>query len=184
MKTIFKNKKCFCITVLLDFILLLCSSCNNTNPVLKVITQDESNNTAEYDYWIIYSNGEVKETDEFNADYAEFYTTDYGCFTSKIENGKVVNTLENVTLLNENDEEIEADEIMISILEAAAKQIPHAIMQLTIVKDNNDYFAFVKLNVNLWDPSNLYQYDAENGTLTLLHSWDHVKLIGITLSEA
>ena len=39
------------------------------------------------------------------------------------------------------------------------------------------YFAFVKLNVNWWDPCTLYEY--EGGEFRELAQWDNMRLLSI-----
>ena len=47
---------------------------------------------------------------------------------------------------------------MIAMMHAAADQIDHAIFDFQIIVVNGQrYFAFVKLNVNWWDPCTLYE---------------------------
>ena len=41
------------------------------------------------------------------------------------------------------------------------------------------YFAFVKLNVNWWDPCTLYEYDG--GELRELAQWDNMRLLSVGL---
>ena len=46
-----------------------------------------------------------------------------------------------------------------------------------IVVNGQRYFAFVKLNVNWWDPCTLYEY--EGGELRELAQWDNMRLLSI-----
>ena len=59
-------------------------------------------------------------------------------------------------------------------------QIDHAIFDFQIIVVNGQrYFAFVKLNVNWWDPCTLYEYDG--GELRELCQWDNMRLLSIGL---
>ena len=67
---------------------------------------------------------------------------------------------------------------MIAMMHAAADQIDHAIFDFQIIAVNGQrYFAFVKLNVNWWDPCTLYEY--EGGELRELCQWDNMRLLSI-----
>ena len=69
---------------------------------------------------------------------------------------------------------------MIAMMHAAADQIDHAIFDFQIiVVDGYRYFAFVKLNVNWWDPCTLYEY--EGGELRELCQWDNMRLLSVGL---
>ena len=62
----------------------------------------------------------------------------------------------------------------------AADQIDHAIFDFQIIVVNGrHYFAFVRLNVNWWDPCTLYEYDG--GLLRELAQWDNMRLMSIGL---
>ena len=65
-----------------------------------------------------------------------------------------------------------------TLMRAAAEQIDHAIFDFQIIVVNGQrYFAFVKLNVNWWDPCTLYEY--EGGELCELCQWDNMRLLSI-----
>ena len=71
---------------------------------------------------------------------------------------------------------------MIAMMHAAADQIDHAIFDFQIIVVNGQrYFAFVKLNVNWWDPCTLYEY--EGGELRELAQWDNMRLLSVGSSE-
>ena len=73
---------------------------------------------------------------------------------------------------------VEPNETMIAMMHAAADQIDHAIFDFQIIVVNGQrYFAFVKLNVNWWDPCTLYEY--EGGELRELAQWDNMRLLSI-----
>ena len=70
------------------------------------------------------------------------------------------------------------NETMIAMMRAAADQIDHAIFDFQIIVVNGQrYFAFVKLNVNWWDPCTLYEY--EGGALRELCQWGNVRLLSV-----
>ena len=67
-----------------------------------------------------------------------------------------------------------------AFFKAAADQIDHAIFDFQIIVVNGQrYFAFVKLNVNWWDPCTLYEY--ESGALRELCQWDNMRLLSVGL---
>ena len=107
-----------------------------------------------------------------------FYTADYADFDTSALRSHRVNTLVATTLYDSVGNVVEPNETMIAMMHAAADQIDHAIFDFQIIVVNGQrYFAFVKLNVNWWDPCTLYEYDG--GELRELAQWDNMRLLSI-----
>jgi hypothetical protein len=155
---------------------IVLSACSGATPVVKTITAAEDGAPV---YSIVYDNGNVRETDPFTPEDASFYQAETGDFSARIVHGKIVNTLMRTDLTDENGTTLPADTAMSALMQAAADTIDHDIAQFTIIKAQDDYFTLVKLNVNWSDPATLYRYNADSGTLTVLHQWDGVDLLGI-----
>ena len=96
----------------------------------------------------------------FTPDTCVFYTADYADFDTSALRSHRVNTLVATTLYDSVGNVVEPNETMIAMMHAAADQIDHAIFDFQIIVVNGQrYFAFVKLNVNWWDPCTLYEYE-------------------------
>ena len=109
-----------------------------------------------------------------------FYTADYADFDTSALHSHRVNTLVATTLYDSVGNVVEPNETMIAMMHAAADQIDHAIFDFQIIVVNGrHYFAFVKLNVNWWDPCTLYEYDG--GELRELCQWDNMRLLSVGL---
>lgn len=165
--------------------LLICSGCGKQPvPVLNVALLEKHEDTATYAYYTVYDNGKAEKTAPFALDdTAEFYTTAYK--TSNMENIYIQPrfSLQNTLLLDSDGEIIEADESTIELMQAVADTIRHDILQLTIVKVEDQMFAFVWLNVNWFSPCELYRYDTETKTLGLLCKWDNVDITGVAIPQ-
>ena len=60
-------------------------------------------------------------------------------------------------------------------------EIDHSIMTAKIMEVQGRLFVYAELNVNLWDPCVLYQYDPDNGQLTELYTWNNQEPVGLRL---
>lgn len=165
--------------------LLICSGCGKQPvPVLNVTLLDKQEDATSYVYYTVYDNGKAEKTAPFALDdTAEFYTTAYK--TSNMENIYIQPrfSLQNTLLLDSDGEIIEADESTIELMQAVADTMKHDIAQLTIVKVEDQMFAFVWLNVNWFSPCELYRYDTETKTLGLLCKWDNVDITGVAIPQ-
>ena len=165
--------------------LLICSGCGKQPvPVLNVALLEKHEDTATSAYYMVYDNGKAEKTAPFALDdTAEFYTTAYK--TSNMENIYIQPrfSLQNTLLLDSDGEIIEADESTIELMQAVADTMKHDIAQLTIIKVEDQMFAFVWLNVNWFSPCELYRYDTETKTLGLLCKWDNVDITGVAIPQ-
>ena len=120
----------------------------HTSPVLKVVLQSEESDSADYEYRNIYGDGTSAETEIFVPDDTTSYTAAPGAIQSQVVDGQVVNTLETATLIDSDGNQIEADDRIAEIMQAAADTIDHSIWQFEIILDEDLYFAFIKLSLS------------------------------------
>ncbi len=98
------------------------------------------------------------------------------CYDSYISNNTVLNKL--------NENKCEAlklysdDKIVIEIIDEIS-HIEHDIFKAKIIKTDNNYYAIVELNVNLWSPYEFYIYDKKSKSLKLIHTFDGENVIAI-----
>ena len=149
-------------------------------PLLHVALKSEGKQDAAYVYETVYASGKSRRCEAFTPDSAVFYTADYADFDTSALHSHRVNTLVATTLYDSVGNVVEPNETMIAMMHAAADQIDHAIFDFQIIVVNGQRcFAFVKLNVNWWDPCTLYEY--EGGLLRELCQWDNMRLLSIGL---
>lgn len=149
-------------------------------PILHVALKPAGEQDAAYVYETVYTSGKSRACDAFTPDTCVFYTADYADFDTSALRSHRVNTLVATTLYDSVGNVVEPNETMIAMMHAAADQIDHAIFDFQIIVVNGQrYFAFVKLNVNWWDPCTLYEY--EGGELRELAQWDNMRLLSVGL---
>ena len=147
-------------------------------PLLHVALKGAGEQAA-YVYETVYASGRSRRCDAFTPDSAVFYTADYADFDTSALRSHRVNTLVATTLYDSAGNAVTPNETMIAMMHAA-EQIDHAIFDFQIIVVNGQrYFAFVKLNVNWWDPCTLYEYD--NGQLRALCQWNNMRLLSVGL---
>lgn len=147
-------------------------------PILHVALKPAGEQDAAYVCETVYASGKSRRCNAFTPDTCVFYTADYADFDTSALRSHRVNTLVATTLYDSVGNVVEPDETMIAMMHAAADQIDHAIFDFQIIVVNGQrYFAFVKLNVNWWDPCTLYEY--EGGEFRELAQWDNMRLLSI-----
>lgn len=180
---------------LLTLCLLNLSGCQssltekNKESVIEIQTQDygwvyDSEKSYDTCYYSLYSNKKLKETEPFVADKTEVFTASRDCFSSYIDKrkNKVLNHLIHTELTDKNGNKVEITPIISSIFEETAK-LEHDIMRMEIIKDNEEYFVFVSLNVNLWTPCTLYYYNQNSSKLIELYTFDYEIVTGIKIND-
>ncbi len=171
-----------CLLCILLLVLFTACGGDDSVPILKVILQSSEADASTYEYLTVYHNGKSSSIDAFEPDDAAYYAAVHGDFDSYIENNTVHNILKATTLIDENNEEFEADEVIAAMMQSAADSIEHDIWKFQAITTEGRYFAFVELNVNWQSPCVLYEYDAAENILIELCRWDGVDLIGISIS--
>lgn len=176
MKRIFAALLCLA----LGLALLLFIRSEPDEPILHVALKPTGEQDAAYVYDTVYASGKSRRCNAFTPDSAVFYTADYADFDTSALHSHRVNTLVSTTLYDSVGNTVTPNETMLSMMHAAADQIDHAIFAFQIIVVNGQrYFAFVKLNVNWWDPCTLYEY--ESGELRELCQWDNMRLLSVGL---
>ena len=163
----------------LGFALFLFVRSEPDDPILHVALKPTGEQDAAYVYETVYASGKSRRCNAFTPDTCVFYTADYADFDTSALHSHRVNTLVSTTLYDSVGNVVEPNETMIAMMHAA-DQIDHAIFDFQIiVVSGQRYFAFVKHNVNWWDPCTLYEY--ESGELRELCQWDNMRLLSIGL---
>ena len=173
-----KSKIILFIIVILTFIFILSSCKTSKTLVANLATKSET--TDEIEYVSIYSNGKSKKIDLFISDDFQIYNADSRSFSSYISNNTVLNKLNKIVLKDSDGNVVDNDEIITGIFQAAEK-LEHDIWEFQIFKVLDNYYVLVKLNVNWQSPCDFYEYDKVNKDLKLLHRFQGVDIIGITL---
>ena len=174
-----------CIAVLLILALLGASfqafpgrGVQESDFVLEAVTVRDGSGKKEY--WARSWDGTAgRRTDSFEPDDAEVYTAPFDCFSVRVEDGRVVNTLVCTELTDEEENVVPADETMKAILRELAEVTEHMILEVRLFVDDGTYYAAVKENVNWSDPCRLYLWEADTGLLQLVFRWDNVTVAGI-----
>lgn len=171
-----KSKIILCAIVIIIFLLSSCKIFKN--PLINLITKSET--SEEIKYISIYSNGKSKNIDEFTSDDFQIYNANPKSFSSYISNNTVINRLNKIVLKDSDGNNVENDEIITGIFQSAEK-LEHDIWEFQIFKVLDNYYALVKLNVNWQSPCDFYEYDKIDKELKLLHRFEGVDIIGISL---
>lgn len=153
-----------------------CTFNPETKGIVKVVTECDGGiwkEEGKFIYTIAHHN-RIQASDPFEADKMDVYNAS-SCLSSSVENGKVVNHINTVRILDENREEVEVTQEFDDIVHLAA-QIDHDVMVLKILKTEAHTFVYTELNVNLRTPCTLYYYNPETRSLAQLHEWDDEKV--------
>lgn len=192
-----KNKNLFKKAVSLS-LLILClfnlSGCqtiflNKSDLVIEVETKDYSwiyDKDKNYDacYYSLYSNKKIKKSEAFIADETEVFFASPDCFDSYIDSiqNKVLNRLRYTNLTDKYGNDVEITPVISEIFEETAK-LEHDILRMEIIKDGDEYFVFVSLNVNWWTPCTLYYFNQDSSKLIKLYTFDYEIVTGIKIHD-
>ena len=146
--------------------------------VLEAVTERDGSGVKEY--WARSRDGSTgRLADSFDPDDAEVYTAAFDCFSCRLEDERVVNTLVSTSLTDGAGETVRADETTERLLRTLAGETGHAILEVRIFVDGGTYYAAVKENVNWSDPCLLYLWERETDSLQFVFRWDGVTVVGI-----
>lgn len=173
-----KNKFKLVLFVVVIIIILSSLYIRSKDLLVNLITKNDI--SGEIEYVSIYSNGSSKKTDIFKSEDFKLYNADSTSFSSYISNGKVLNKVHKIILKDSLGNVVNNDEIITGIFQSAEK-IEHDIWEFQIFKVLDDYFVLVKLNVNWQSPCNFYEYDIADKELKLLHKFQDINVIGLSL---
>ena len=131
-----------------------------------------------------------KITDEdFNGKYkeklsseAEIFKLDSRCMASRIVNGEIRNEVV-PTVIDESFGAAQDKETIKKIMYGLASLEKHDIIGIKLFKTDSEWFVEAELNVNLWDPYDLFVYYPDKGTLEPLCNWDNCEIEELYLIE-
>ena len=152
---------------------------SETKGIMKVTTESDGGvwNEPGTFHYTLARHKRIQISDPFEADKIDVYNASSSLVCSN-ENGKIVNRIKAIRILDENDREVEITQEFDDIVHLAA-QINHDIMAFDILKTEAHTFVYIELNVNLWTPCILYYYNPETRTLSELHEWDDERVTAI-----
>lgn len=162
----------------LVFILFACEASEEV--VRYVIVENEE--TKGLAYFAVLSDQKVEGIDAFVSDDFQLYTASSDSFSSHMDKEGVLNQVNKMGLEDADGRIIINDETMIDIFKAA-EEIKHNIWRFQIIQSGERYFVLVKLNVIWQFPCDLYEFDVVNKTLNLLHRFDGINFIGLSLEK-
>ena len=120
--------------------------------------------------YVLADRQRIQSSDDFEPDETAVYDASSSLY-SGIEDGKVVNHIGTVRILDESGNNVFVTEEFMDIVRLAA-QIDHDVMTLKIMKTAVCTFVYIELNVNLWSPCELYYYHPDTRSLSKLYTWD------------
>ena len=125
-----------------------------------------------------YDSSDVE--DPFTADEATVYYVPSECFDAYIDRAqnKVLNRLVSVAVTDGNGTPLEAPAVLPDIF-AQIATLEHTLFDIRILDVSSEYFVFLKLNVNLHTPCELYYYNQQIGKLIELYSFNDRELLGL-----
>ncbi len=134
-------------------------------------------------YYTLASNKRIRLTDAFEPDAATTYTVPRGCFESYSDRSKsafFLNRLDHMALIDAARNQVPVSEMQARIFHRIA-ELEHALLTIRFIETGGQTFVYIELNVNWWDPCDLYWYDPEADSLVLLNEWDNEEVIGLRL---
>lgn len=168
------------VLILLFIIILLIRRYDFKNSI-SVITSDHLTN--ELYYYKINKWKYKRKINEFKSDEIEIFEVDNNCYNDHIdlENHKFLNQLniEKCTIKDSMKNDVEINGYFEKILERVSKKEKHSIIGTAIIKENDEYYVVIELNVNLWTPYKLYKYDKKRNKLKLIYTFDNENVVGI-----
>ena len=119
----------------------------------------------------------IQPSDAFEPNAMEVFDASSSLY-SFIEEGRVVNHISTIIILDENRYSVPVTEEFKDIV-SLASQINHDVMTLKIMKTDECTFAYTELNVNWQSPCTLYYYNPEERSLSKLYTWNDEKVTNI-----
>ncbi len=153
---------------------------NSDNISIRVITEDEQDQTKEY--WGINNHGNEISVKKFKADDTKVYYLD-NCYDRYTKDGVRNYITDNCEMHDEYENIIPRNNEIEKIISLVAKTETHSITSVKIFDKSGNYYVRVRLNVNLWCPYKLYYFDQENNKLKLIHTFGEKDVIGIKINE-
>ncbi len=149
------------------------------NAGLSVLSGRQENETR---YYTLASDRRMRLTDAFEPDVSATYTVPHGCFESYTDRSKnkVLNRLNYMALMDADQKQLTVSEKQARVFRRIA-ELEHDLFMIRFIETGGQIFVYIELNVNLWDPCDLYWYDPDADSLVLLHEWDNEEVIGLRL---
>ncbi|MBO4452848.1 MAG: hypothetical protein J5793_02830 [Clostridia bacterium] len=136
-------------------------------------------------FWAIASGGRTKKCDPVTFAETGVFEVPFDCLQIPESNGSGYGThFLRIALTGKDGRNIEPDGTLLEILGEVDK-IEHAFLAVKIFRCGEDHFVFVELNVNMWDPCEVYYYRADTKTLYDLYVFDgeQVKNVAVVSPE-
>ena len=127
--------------------------------------------------YAVSSDGRVQEAAPFTGDDLSVCRSEVGHVEIFDENGEL-----SVTMMDEAGEPVDITPEIAAVLRAAGK-IDHWIWHCRVLQTGGAYFLYVELNVNWWDPCELYWYDPVRDGLVKLCSFDGWETVGLRVRD-
>ena len=122
-------------------------------------------------YFEVNNKGNRRKTEKFESDSFDEIIYLHNCFDAKnnaiMNSCKLTNDFGEVSLDGINQKIV----YQISLLE-------HSMFDVKIYKKNNDYYVVRDINVNIYDPYELYKYDISDNKLELICKIPDEEIIG------
>ena len=140
----------------------------------------DSSDVEEPVNYLLASKRRIHSCDPFTADEATVYYVPSECFDAYIDRAqnKVLNRLVSVAVTDGNGTPLEAPAVLPDIF-AQIATLEHTLFDIRILDVSSEYFVFLKLNVNLHTPCELYYYNQQIGKLIELYSFNDRELLGL-----
>lgn len=127
--------------------------------------------------YMIADKQRIQPSDAFEPDAMEVFDASSSLY-SFIEEGRVVNHISTIIILDENRYSVPVTEEFKDIV-SLASQINHDVMTLKIMKTDECTFAYTELNVNWQSPCTLYYYNPKERSLSKLYTWNDEEVTNI-----
>lgn len=140
----------------------------------------DSSDVEEPVNYLLASKRRIHSCDPFTADEATVYYVPSECFDAYIDRAqnKVLNRLVSVAVTDGNGTPLEVPAVLPDIF-AQIATLEHTLFDIRILDVSSEYFVFLKLNVNLHTPCDLYYYNQQIGKLIELYSFNDRELLGL-----
>lgn len=152
---------------------LIFENLNDYTNSIFVITQNDYNDEIKY-YEVNYKTN-MRNTVSFESEIEEIYSTS-GC-VDRLNDKKLI--FEKCEIKDKNETVIEINELFKDILTDVYEKEDSHILKIKILKVEEKYFVVTELNVNLWTPYVLYEYDYDKKELKYLYTFSSEDVIGI-----
>ena len=130
--------------------------------------------------YVIADQKRIMPVETVTKDEMAVFFVPYNCFASYIDRSqnKVLNSLKHIALTDAAGNKMDVPPVIAEMFPEIAK-LEHDLCTVQIFQIENEYFVYVELNVNLWDPCSLYYYNQEKKLLIQLCTFNNEYVQGI-----